>query len=424
MKVCILSLEYPPNVYGGVGHHVAAMASALSRHIDVEVRTLWVPGARGERGVRRYGKEFWGRGAGAGRGKLPAAVRSSGGGGGSARRRRSCPDGGRMVPRAVTYSASPPSHQPALDALRLDIELVSDPMDCDIVHSHTWYMNLAGALAKKLYGIPAVATVHSLEPLRPWKAEQLGRGYELSKWMEREGLLACDRVIAVSEGMKRDITRCYPIPPSKISVVHNGIDPRVFRPSQDMRVLKRCGVGRPYVLFVGRLTRQKGVQVLVEASRGFPPGTQTVLATGRPDEPGIVAELAGLLKGRRDVVWLNRALDRRELVALYSSASVSVTPSLYEPFGLVVLEAMACGSPVVASRVGGIPEIVEDGRSGFLVPPGDSRALAEAVSRLLGDEELRERFARRARERVERRFTWDIAARKTLDIYRRLCGRV
>jgi glycogen synthase len=298
--------------------------------------------------------------------------------------------------------------------------MVSDPMDCDIVHSHTWYMNMAGALAKKLYGAPAVATVHSLEPLRPWKAQQLGRGYELSKWMEREGLCACDRVIAVSEGMKRDIMKCYPISRSLISVVYNGIDPKAYTRRENGVVLRKYGVRKPYILFVGRLTRQKGVFDLLEASKGFLPGTQTVLATGRPDEPGILDDLKRAVKGRKDVVWINSMLEQSETIALYSGASASVTPSVYEPFGIVVVEAMACGSPVVASSVGGIKEIIENGRSGLLVPPQDPEALAGAVNRILGDHALGKRLAADARTRVEEHFTWEAAARRTFEIYKSL----
>ena len=245
MKIIILSMEYPPNIYGGVGVHVGNMASELSKLMNVEVRTKWFPRAPRQSHVRRY----------------------------------------RVAPVLGDFG-------PAVEAFKLDLEMVADPMDCDIVHSHTWYMNMAGALARKLYDIPAVATVHSLEPLRPWKAEQLGRGYELSKWMEREGLCACDRVIAVSEGMKKDIMKCYPISSSKISVVYNGIDPAVYARREDGRVLRKFGVRAPYVLFFGRLTRQKGVFDLLEASKRFLPGTQLVLATGKPDEPGILDELA------------------------------------------------------------------------------------------------------------------------------------
>ena len=295
MKVVILSLEYPPNVYGGVGAHVAGIARALSRHIEVEVRTLEARGPGGEERGRRPGGSL--------------AVR-------------------RYRPGGLSEASKSLPFRPALEALALDLSILSDPMDCELVHSHTWYMNLAGALAKRLYGARAVATVHSLEPLRPWKEEQLGPGYALSRWMEEEGLGACDAVVAVSERMRRDLLRCYSIPRSRVHVVHNGIDPELWRPARDREALKRLGVREPYVLFVGRLTRQKGIPVLVEASKSFPPGTTTVLATGRPDEPGIVSELAKALRGRRDVVWLRGQLGRRELRALYSSASVSVTPSL------------------------------------------------------------------------------------------------
>jgi glycogen synthase len=373
MKVTMLSLEYPPDIYGGVGVHVGNMASALSNYMDVEVRTKWVPRAPRQANVRRY--------------RVPAVKGDFG---------------------------------PAVEALKLDLEIVSDPMDCDIVHSHTWYMNMAGALAKKLYGIPAVATVHSLEPLRPWKAQQLGRGYELSKWMEREGLCACDRVIAVSEGMKKDILKCYPIAHSFVSVVYNGIDPKVYKRHEDEGVLRRYGVRKPYVLFVGRLTRQKGVFDLLEASRRFLPGTQTVLATGKPDEPGILDDLKRAVKGRGDIVWINSMLGQSDTIALYSGASVSVTPSVYEPFGIVVVEAMACGSPVVASAVGGIKEIVVNGRSGLLVPPKDPEELSGAVNRLLGDDTIAKRLAVEARKRVEEHFTWEAAARRTFEIYKSL----
>jgi starch synthase len=238
--------------------------------------------------------------------------------------------------------------------------------------------------------------------------------------MEREGLCSCDRVIAVSQGMKNDIMRCYPIPSSKIAVVHNGIDPSIYKRREQGRVLRGHGVRKPYVLFVGRLTRQKGVFDLLEASKRFMAGTVTVLATGRPDEPGILDDLKKAVKGRRDVVWINSMLGQAETIALYSGAAVSVVPSVYEPFGIVVVEAMACGAPVVASRVGGIPEIVQDGRSGLLVPPKDPTTLADAVNRVLADGALAGRLAANGRRRVERGFTWEAAARRTFEIYKSL----
>jgi starch synthase len=204
-----------------------------------------------------------------------------------------------------------------------------------------------------------VATVHSLEPLRPWKAEQLGRGYELSKWMEREGLCSCDRVIAVSEGMKKDIMKCYPIPSSKIAVVHNGIDPSIYKRREQGRVLRGHGVRKPYVLFVGRLTRQKGVYDLLKASKRFLPGTLTVLATGRPDEPGILDDLKRAVKGRKDVVWINSMLEQSETIALYSGASASVTPSVYEPFGIAQIETVPFGGLAVLSSSCGAAKFLE-----------------------------------------------------------------
>jgi len=377
MKVSILSLEYPPSIYGGVGVHVDNIASSLSILMKVEVRTKSVPGAPdrvdGNPAVRRYSVE-----------KVAG------------------------------------NFGPAAEALMLDIKMASDPMDSDIVHSHTWYMNMAGALAKKLHGIPAVATVHSLEPLRPWKADQLGRGYELSKWMEREGLCSADKVIAVSAGMKRDIMKCYPIPSSKIEVIYNGIDPSLYRKKEDPSVLKRLGIRKPYVLFVGRLTRQKGVFDLLKASKAFEKGTQLVLATGKADEPGIHEELTRALKGRTDIVWIDTMLGKQDTIALYSGAAVSVTPSVYEPFGIVVIEAMACGSPVVASGVGGILEIIENGRSGFLVKPKSPGKFAEAVNRVLGDTALAGKLAANARKRVEEKFTWKVAAKSTFELYKKL----
>jgi glycogen synthase len=378
MKVSILSLEYPPSIYGGVGVHVENMASSLSRLMKVEVRTKAAEGAPD----RQKGKD--------------------------------------LEVRRYRVDRVEGDYGPAAEALALDIRMVSERMDSDLVHTHTWYMNMAGALAKRLYGIPAVATVHSLEPLRPWKAEQLGRGYELSKWLEREGLCACDRVIAVSAGMKRDIMKCYPIPSSRISVIYNGIDPGLYRKKEDASVLMRLGIRKPYVLFVGRLTRQKGVFDLLEASRNFEKGTQLVLATGKADEPGIHGELMRSLKGRKDVVWIDTMLSKPDTIALYSGAAVSVTPSVYEPFGIVVIEAMACGSPVIASGVGGIVEIIESGRSGLLVRPRSPKKLAEAVNCLLTQPDLANKFASNARRRVEEKFTWKVAARATHELYSKL----
>ena len=380
MKATIFTWEYPPNVYGGAGVHVKYLTAALAKLADVEVRTLEqgppedVPGVR----VRRYRPSLRGLGA---------------------------PD-----PRVAK----------ALEVLSFDGNLVADPIDADVVHTHTWYTNFAGALAKRLYGCKLVATVHSLEPLRPWKREQLGSGYDLSSWMEKEGLEACDAIVAVSEEMKRDILRCYEVPASRVHVIHNGVDPQKYHPTDGAASLEKFGIRKPFVFFVGRLTRQKGVFDLLEAKARLPEGTTLVLATGKPDTPGIEDELRRALTALRDVVWIPQMLEDPDLVALYSEAAVFACPSIYEPFGIINLEAMACETPVVASRVGGIKEVVVDGETGLLVPPANPVRLGRAIRRLIEDPSLAARMGRKGRRRVLRQFTWDRIAEKTLRLYRSL----
>jgi starch synthase len=382
MKVCLFSWEFPPNVYGGAGVHVTQLSRALADRVDLEVRTVAVGPSPKPAAVpvRRY----------------PAAL----------------PEG------AGTEALSGVAK--ALGVLTFNLRMVADPLSADIVHTHTWYTNLAGALAKKTYGCKLVATVHSLEPLRPWKREQLGSGYELSSWMERDGLESCDAVVAVSEGMKKDIRSTYDIPASRITVIHNGVDPQVFRKRDGSAVLRKFGLRKPFVLFVGRLVRQKGVFDLLQAMRHVPKGTTLALATGAPDTPEIVAELKAAVKGRPAIVWIPEMLGPEDLVGLYSEADVFVCPSIYEPFGIINLEAMGCETPVVATRVGGITEVVADGKTGLLVEPSEPRALGEAMTALLEDPERRRRMGAAGRARVLREFTWDHIADRLVTLYRSL----
>lgn len=320
----------------------------------------------------------------------------------------------------------------ANDALRtfsVDLSMAAALEGRDLVHSHTWYANLGGHLAKMLHGIPHVMTAHSLEPLRPWKAEQLGGGYTLSSWAERTAVESADAVVAVSGAMRADILDCYPaLDPARVHVVHNGIDTALYRPDHGTDALARIGVdpNRPYVLFVGRITRQKGVPHLLRAARHLDPATQVVLCAGAPDTPEIDREFRELFeelsRTRDGVHWIPRMLPRPEVIQLLTHATVFVCPSVYEPLGIVNLEAMACGTPVVASRVGGIPEVVEDGRTGLLVDLDDTgeafeTALARALDEVTGDPERARRMGEAGRERAVDEFGWDAVARRTVGLY-------
>jgi starch synthase len=311
--------------------------------------------------------------------------------------------------------------------------------DCNVLHSHTWYANLAGHIGGLLYGVPHVMTSHSLEPLRPWKAEQLGGGYALSSWAERTAVHAAAALIAVSEGMRHDVVQAYPeIDEAKVHVVHNGIDTEQFAPHPDADAVRALGVDpdRPYVLFVGRITRQKGLPHLLRAAHHLPTDAQLVLAAGSPDTPEIRAEVAGavgeLQSSRHGVVWLEEIVPRPDLVALLTLATVFACPSVYEPLGIVNLEAMACETAVVATATGGIPEVVADGVTGLLVPieqardgsgtPLDpdrfARDLAERINALLDDPARARAMGRAGRERAVREFGWDAVARQTVEVYR------
>ncbi|MEV0170496.1 glycogen synthase [Streptomyces sp. NPDC050803] len=376
MRVGLLTREYPPDVYGGAGVHVEFLARELRALVDLDVHC-------------------WGEG------------RTEG------------------VLRHRPWPALDTSND-ALRTFSVDLAMTAALEGCELVHSHTWYANLAGHLGKLLYGIPHVMTAHSLEPLRPWKAEQLGGGYALSSWAERTAVEAADAVVAVSGAMREDILACYPaLDPARVHIVHNGIDTTLYRPDHGTDVLDRIGLdrSRPYVLFVGRITRQKGVPHLLRAVRDIDPAAQVVLCAGAPDTPEIDREFRELYEElsrvRAGVHWIPQMLPRPEVIQLLTHAAVFVCPSVYEPLGIVNLEAMACGTPVVASQVGGIPEVVDDGKTGLLVPVDDDfeASLAQALDSVLGDPEGARAMGEAGRERAVGEFGWDAVARRTVRLY-------
>jgi starch synthase len=400
VRAALITREYPPEIYGGAGVHVDYLVRALSVHADVEVHCF---GKSRDRAEVKGSYEPW------------------------------------------AELAGPEPELAALRTLSVDLAMVRGLRGAELAHTHTWYANMAGHFAKLAYGIPHVMTSHSLEPLRPWKVEQLGGGYALSSFCERTAIEAADAVIAVSEGMKRDILRAYPsVTPDKVEVIYNGVDPAEYQRTSASDVLERYGVdsARPFVVFVGRVTRQKGIVHLLRAARHFVPELQLVLCAGEPDTPEMGAEFRALVaeleRDRGGVVRIEKMMPRPEIVQILSHARAFVCPSVYEPFGIVNLEAMACGAPVVASAVGGIPEIVVDGETGFLVPfEGDGTpknepkdrdafalAFAERVNELAADPARAERFGERGRARVAERFSWSSIAEQTARLYTRLVRRV
>jgi alpha-maltose-1-phosphate synthase len=394
LKAGLLTREYPPEVYGGAGVHVEYLARELGRLIDVDVHA-WGPDRPGAHGYAAW-----------------------------------------------DALAGDAPHLAALRAMSIDLAMAAGVQGADVVHSHTWYANLAGHLAAMTYGVPHVATVHSLEPLRPWKAEQLGGGYALSSWCEKVSLEGADAVIAVSEGMRRDILACYPaIDPERVRVIYNGIDAEEYRPDPATDVLERFGVDpdRPSVVFVGRITRQKGVPHLLRAALEFDPSAQLVLCAGAPDTPEIAAEVSDgveRLRAARDgVVWIEEMLPKPDVIQLLSHATLFACPSIYEPLGIVNLEAMACEAAVVASAVGGIVEVVVEEETGFLVPfeavegsidPRDpeafASAFAERVNELVRDPSRAAEMGRAGRRRAVEAFDWSAIARETVAVYEELAA--
>jgi alpha-maltose-1-phosphate synthase len=405
VRIGILTNEYPPHVYGGAGVHVEYLARELAaldngRH---SVDVLCFGEQRVQTGTLRV------------EGVLPP----------------------------VTLQDGDPRHAKLFDTMLQDLVMSGKLAGVDIVHCHTWYTHLAGCIGKHLQNVPLVLTTHSLEPHRPWKAEQLGTAYQVSTWIERTAYQNADGVIAVSASMKKDVHELYGVAPERIRVIHNGIDLDQYQPRPNVETLREFGIDPdlPYVLFVGRVTRQKGIVHLVNAIRFLNEGVQVVLCAGAPDTPEIAAEMAAAVERaragtRHEIIWIRDMLPKEKTITLYTHAAIFVCPSVYEPFGIINLEAMACETPVVASAVGGIPEVVDDGETGLLVPvepagpadvePADpvqfSRALAAAVNALLEAPDLRQSMGRKARARVEAHFSWTSIARQTAAFYADLAG--
>jgi len=399
MRVGLFTREYPPLVYGGAGVHVDYLSRELAKAIEVEVH-CWGPQHSDQGNLRVRGAEPW----------------------------------------AEITNGTEGKFKGALEAFSLNLTQVKALEGIDVVHTHTWYVSMAGYLAKKLYGVPFVLTTHSLEPLRAWKAEQLGSGYAMSSWMERTAILDADAIVAVSQGTKADILAAYPnVDPHRIHVIYNGIDLAEYQKTEETQALTDYGVDPavPYVLFVGRITRQKGVTHLVDAIHYLPPETQVVLCAGAPDTPEIAAELRQKVDAARAhhsrIVWIEKMVTKQEAIQLYSNCRVFCCPSVYEPFGIINLEAMACRAPVVASSTGGIKEVVVDGKTGYLVPfdqdPVTSfprnpetfaRDLAVRIQAMFKDPERCKRFGDAGRKRVEEVFSWTAIAEQTIHLYEKL----
>lgn len=396
MQVALLTREYPPDIYGGAGVHVEYLARELRALLEVQVHCF---GDAREAPEVRGAYQSW---------------------------------------SAIAGSAP---HLAALRTLSVDLQMAAAVEGAHLVHTHTWYANFAGHLAKLMYDIPHVMTSHSLEPLRPWKAEQLGGGYAVSCFCEKTAIESADRVIAVSAGMRADILRAYPaVDPARVEVIYNGIDTAEYQPTSQRDVQRRFGIDpdQPSAVFVGRITRQKGVVHLLEAAEHFDPSIQLVLCAGAPDTPEIEQEVAALVaklqERRSGIFWISEMLPRPDIIQLLSGATVFVCPSIYEPFGIVNVEAMGCGAAVVASAVGGIPEVVLDRETGYLVryeadatgKPRDPAAFAQEFARRVNevalDGELARRMGAAGRERAVDRFSWASIARQTADLYRGVAG--
>ena len=379
LKVGIVTKEWPPAIYGGAGVHVLQLTQALRTIKDVHVDVHCFGGTRDD----AFGYS------------LPAGFADA---------------------------------NPAVQALAIDLEMATHLGHVDVVHSHTWYANMAGHIAALQHGIPHIVSAHSLEPLRPWKAEQLGGGYRISSWAEKTAYEGASAIIAVSDGMRADVLKAYPaIDPAKVVTIRNGVDTDKFAPNHDNSVPESFGINGPYAIFVGRITRQKGLAHLLRAWKDVPAEYGLVLAAGSPDEEGIGNEVAALIaelqSTRSNVWWIKEMLPHEQLTAMLTAANLFICPSIYEPLGIVNLEAMGCETAVLASRVGGIPEVVDHLKTGELVDYSEDHAkfegdLSEAITRLLADPELLKRYGKAGRERATTHFGWDAVAQATIALYR------
>jgi alpha-maltose-1-phosphate synthase len=380
MKALLVTREYPPHIYGGAGVVADQLSRALARRMKVEVRCFGPRDPRQD-GITLRGYTPWER-----------------------------------------LGGKEPKFIPALETLSIGLAMARDPVDADVVHAHTWYADMGSLWISTLYRIPLVVTLHSMEPLRPWKADQLGSGYLLSSWIEKTAVEAAHRVIAVSHKMREDIIEHFDADPERVVVIHNGIDPDQFKRTEARDALDRLGVKPPYVLFVGRITDQKGIFHLLDAAPRLPAGTQVVLCASAPDTPEIEERLRRRVAQMPNVRWINEMVPVPVVTQLYSHCAAFCCPSVYEPFGLINLEAMGCEAPVVASAVGGILEVVEDGKTGVLVEPARPEALAAAIRGLLDDPARGRAMGRAGRQRVEALFSWQSVAERTREVYAEAIG--
>jgi len=375
MKALLVTREYPPHIYGGAGVVADQLSRALAKRMQVEVRCFGPRDPRQD-SITLRGYTPWER-----------------------------------------LGGKEPKFVPALETLSIGLAMSRDPVDADVVHAHTWYADMGSLWISMLYRIPLVVTLHSMEPLRPWKADQLGSGYLLSSWIEKTAVEAAHRVIAVSHKMREDIVEHFDADPERVVVIHNGIDPEQFKRTEAREALDRLGVKPPFVLFVGRITDQKGIFHLLDAAPRLPAGVQVVLCASAPDTPEIEERLRRRVAQMPNVKWINEMVPVPVVTQLYTHCAVFCCPSVYEPFGLINLEAMGCEAPVVASGVGGILEVVEDGKTGVLVPPAQPEKLAEALNRVLANPTLGRDMGRAGRKRVEEKFSWASVAERTEQVY-------
>src|SRR3989339_167429 len=375
MKVTMIAKEYPPYIYGGAGVHLRYLAQELSKIMDVEVKCFGDQDLTGNPTVKGF--------------------------------------------KSLGFKSKNDSKfNPVFDTMTTNLSMIADGIDSDVVHTHTWYGHYAGFMAKKLYGIPFIATSHSLEPLRPWKIDQLGRGYQLSTWIEKLGIENADKIVAVSKMMKDDILKYYRIPEERVVVIHNGIDLNKWKQSPMTDSFKKeYGIKDNYILFIGRPTPQKGMEYLIDATDHIDSGIQIVFGAVGADTKEYEDRMKEKVRKKKNIIWINKFLKEEEYLQLYSSAKVFVCPSIYEPFGIINLEAMSCKTPVVASATGGILEVVLPEETGILVEPKNSKQIADSVNRLLKDDNLRKKLGENSRARVEKYFSWENIAGQTKKLY-------